>query len=1047
MASGAVPMAFGSGSGSRQGGTTRLMPDLDVNDWHEAPKQPRDAKKLALVVGLGLLSWVATYVGMLELIEANMGDLPLVHKLIIGFSVAMLMTMVVWLLDQLFAPIGAFTKLIYAAGYIFLTVISVGFGFGFYWKVLESRSEASRSAEGAVGQVQTSLFAASTRLEQLQQTLDGLTTMSTGKAATERASGTSCPNSKPGDGPRRKLRDDDAARFSFASEFVKGRVTAVKGEMGALNADLAKIVGDDKSIIDAKSGTRNEFMKSLSRKLDLTVTGFNAFRSDPQLKQIRADLADRADKATFPDTKGASFSCPDPQLSTALKGVVRAIDELPVLEKPKIAAVEGSEATIEAFRRLTATFYGLLSFKMPPSADELRDLQKKAVQSVEQTPAQMAAQQKLMNPDGVGLSKRDYVPLAIALFVDICLLLVSMGRPMNRLGGLVGKMREAERGPVIQILSRFNDIHRDPEIRRNFEVFRHVVFDFHGDYYVAVPLDAPFGVAQRQGKNGRTVYVSQTPTDIGEHQVEAHILANLFTSFEKERIFARVYSPFLTTRTIQKRLARQGSKFAHAKAFRVYRFRDGAWSEIILGAVMGAARRVEAEKRARNLADGHSLPDAKPVATPAPAAQPQAMPQPAPYPTQAADPARAPYPPQAQHPFAPPYGAGAVPPVMPRPAAGAMPGHPMPGSVGPSGMAAGRTLPAHMARQLAGAPGAYPAVPPQPSHASAGVHTPAAQASGWVPPGSGAAGSAQRSVTQPMHPVALAGQASVDIRQTAGPRPAAVAEPSPELVSKYGPYAAHVEPPLPFYPPHPSTQGVPQAAAPANNNTAPAGQIPAGGSPQQANAGGSPHQADAGGSPQQANAGGSPHQANAGGSPVQTVVADEAKVIPMPGVRQVASLIPDVREPEAQGVAHPVPVVVAPIPTRQREDDVTYELKRETLTVTVPVSQVPENLLDGLRQGRIARDASRAELPERAVPASIVSGLAPGTLLAASEGDRAAVIDATADIVAEAASATATAPLQGDDEDADDVIVLGAGPDVWTDADKALLNRLAKRQA
>ena len=62
---------------------------------------------------------------------------------------------------------------------------------------------------------------------------------------------------------------------------------------------------------------------------------------------------------------------------------MKAIDQLPELEKPKIAAVEGSEATIEAFRRLTATFFGLMSFKMPPSADELRELQQKAVQSVE----------------------------------------------------------------------------------------------------------------------------------------------------------------------------------------------------------------------------------------------------------------------------------------------------------------------------------------------------------------------------------------------------------------------------------------------------------------------------------------------------------------------------------------------------------------------------------------------------------------------------------------------------------------------------------------
>ena len=142
--------------------------------WDEPEKPARDAKKLFLVIGLGALSRVATYVGMLELIEANMGELPLVHKLIIGFSVAMLMTMVVWLLDRMFAPIGFFTKLLYTAGYLFLSIISVGFGFGFYWKVLESRSEASRSAEGAISQVQGSLYAAATRLEQLQSTLDQL---------------------------------------------------------------------------------------------------------------------------------------------------------------------------------------------------------------------------------------------------------------------------------------------------------------------------------------------------------------------------------------------------------------------------------------------------------------------------------------------------------------------------------------------------------------------------------------------------------------------------------------------------------------------------------------------------------------------------------------------------------------------------------------------------------------------------------------------------------------------------------------------------------
>src|SRR5581483_939271 len=247
------------------------------------------------------------------------------------------------------------------------------------------------------------------------------------------------------------------------------------------DSDLQKIVKDDRSVIDARTGNRNEFLRGVGRKLDLTVTGFNAFRSDPQLKQIRIDLAERAEKTTITGAKGVVISCPDGQLQMALRGVVRAIDQLPELAKPQIAAVEGSEATIEAFRRLTTTFFGLLTFKMPPSADELRELQRKAVQSVEGSgQAGAPVPRPAFEEQTAGLAKRDYVPLAVAIFVDLCLLLVSIGRPVNRFMGLERSMREAEDGPVYPILSRFQDIHADAQAIRHFEVFRDVIFDING---------------------------------------------------------------------------------------------------------------------------------------------------------------------------------------------------------------------------------------------------------------------------------------------------------------------------------------------------------------------------------------------------------------------------------------------------------------------------------------------------------------------------------------------------------------------------------------
>ena len=382
--------------------------------------------------------------------------------------------------------------------------------------------------------------------------------------------------------------------------------------MAALDGDLQKIVKDDRSVIDARTGNRNEFLRSVGRKLDLTVTGFNAFRTDPQLKQIRIDLADRAEKTTVTGAKGVVISCPDGQLQMALRGVVRAIEQLPELTKPQIAAVEGSEATIEAFRRLTTTFFGLLTFKLPPSADELRELQRKAIQSVEgsgQAGAPGAGARSAFAEQAAGLAKRDYVPLAVAIFVDLCLLLVSIGRPVNQFMGLERSMREAEDGPVYPILARFHDIHADADAIRHFEVFRDVIFDLNGQYHVAVPLNIPRSADNYEGLHR-----------------EAHRLANLCYALEGKGILSRPMS-FLPALVVQRQLKRRGSKFvecygnrrparfkrgweavrsvwsetAHFEkpAFKVYRFKKGAWPELILGAVMGGARIVEPAKARR----------------------------------------------------------------------------------------------------------------------------------------------------------------------------------------------------------------------------------------------------------------------------------------------------------------------------------------------------------------------------------------------------------------------------------------------------------------
>ena len=203
-------------------------------------------------------------------------------------------------------------------------------------------------------EVQSTLQLGSTRLEQMQTTFSSLSRISLEKAQTESTVGRTCAGSPPGDGPRRRLRDNDAQRFQFADQYI-----AAAGDRGENRyrsrqrrtaEDAAEGPFDDRP---RRPDRGNAFISDLNRQLASVGTRFNALRTDPQLLQLRDELQTRAGQTTFPDERGGTFICPDPQLQTALNGVVRSINELPPLTPPLLRAYEGSEAVIEAFRRLT----------------------------------------------------------------------------------------------------------------------------------------------------------------------------------------------------------------------------------------------------------------------------------------------------------------------------------------------------------------------------------------------------------------------------------------------------------------------------------------------------------------------------------------------------------------------------------------------------------------------------------------------------------------------------------------------------------------------
>ena len=552
-----------------------------------------------LLAGLSLLAWISTYTGIMELIAASTGQIGWVPRIAVAFAVFMLQLMILYVLDSMFSgQLRWWLWPLYIIGYCILFLISVGFAFGFYWKYLEAGSVTTASAEASLREVQQTLQLGTTRLEQMQSTYATLAQISAQKAETERTAGRTCPNSPPGDGPRRRLRDADSERFRFADQYIQQRVNEVKTDITAVNDDLQKILLKDPSTIDPATGSRNAFIGTLNRRLGLVSTRFNALRSDPQLLQLRDEFAKRADQTTFPDDRGGTFVCPDPQLRTALNGVVRATNELPELHPPLLRAYEGSEAVIEAFRRLTNSGIGTAN---SISASIQNGFAAIGIASPAREIAQTAN----------GLTDRDYIPLMIAIFVDVCILLVSINRPFGPFFELSKSMDAARRGGMNEYLETFYKVFQDqfdpakkPTAADVVAPIQDVVFDHKGQYYAAVPLDFreedyKKWLEKRTGPSAAQAIfqaTSEKPLEVSRYITS--VFATLEGSGFVDLIDAK--DEGLDVALIKQKLDQQGSVYAQADAFRVYRFRRRAWAQILIQSVGSSA--AESERQARRKA-------------------------------------------------------------------------------------------------------------------------------------------------------------------------------------------------------------------------------------------------------------------------------------------------------------------------------------------------------------------------------------------------------------------------------------------------------------
>jgi hypothetical protein len=255
---------------------------------------------------------------------------------------------------------------------------------------------------------------------------------------------------------------------------------------------------------------------------------------------------------------------------------------------------------IEAFRRLTNS--GITSMK------EFRA-------GVHNTVALtgLSARAEPVPPTVDGLTERDYIPLIIAIFVDLCILLVSVNRQFGPFFELSRSMDAARRGAMNDYLETFYKVFQDqfdldkrPTATEVIAPIQDVVFDHKGRYYAAVPLDFReedyIRWLERRKGPGAARAIFQATSD--KPLEESRYITSVFATLEGSGFVVLIDAADdgLDFPLIKQKLDQQGSVYAQADAFRLYRFKDRAWAQILIQSVASGAAHSErlAQQRAKS---------------------------------------------------------------------------------------------------------------------------------------------------------------------------------------------------------------------------------------------------------------------------------------------------------------------------------------------------------------------------------------------------------------------------------------------------------------
>jgi hypothetical protein len=535
---------------------SRRSPEQEPSGFDLAASYLPVVVQWIFILGFGGLAAYATYDGLYQLIAANApdGKIDRATDLPIKIFASLMIMMVVYVLYKLRTAQKSLAKLGFAIAYIVITLISTGLGFGFYWKWINSTIVQGNAERDAIANIEGGFETGAQQIRILKEKSKALAEHSKTMEDEEKKNGFTCDKVGKGDGPRQRLRADDALMAGGFEEFVKSNTLFVDPALESLKAKFSSVGhardpdAQQKEIVDL-----NKEIKSMADR-------FNGFRTSKTLATYQQKAQARLDKKLFEDTppRPSFFRCPDSVLEIWLSSVLGAIQDLPTLNPASIKTVVGSRATLEAFSRLGNFLLDLtppvssILFRWGFTAPWLTKIRAPSADTLTASASPSVLESK-------GLQRDDLLPLGVAILVDFCLFIATRTQHRIVVKGHPGAQNLAyelrKLSSALDAESLFNDY----------------VFTRTFGHYIFVPVGVGLGI--------------NSDPDRGQRRLD-RVMALAFAALDGPSVglFKRMRFPgrFRPRRAL---LERGREYLGSHREYAVYRFYSNALQEI-LGALM-----------------------------------------------------------------------------------------------------------------------------------------------------------------------------------------------------------------------------------------------------------------------------------------------------------------------------------------------------------------------------------------------------------------------------------------------------------------------------